>query len=65
MLARIRKWCKRQGLRFAKFLIEKAQINAGAPVRMSPQEEPVVAEPVANVRGRYRLRTLVSRMPKE
>ena len=65
MLTRVQKWGNSQGLRFAKSLLEEAHIKIGDQVRVSVQDGRIVVEPVATVRGRYRLKALVSRMPKD
>ena len=65
MLTRVRKWGNSQGLRFAKSLLAEAHIKVGDQVRVSVQEGRIIVEPAADVRGRYELKALVSRMPKE
>lgn len=65
MLTRIQKWGNSQGLRFAKSVLEEAHIAVGDRVRVSVREGRIIVEPVAEVRGRYELEALVSRMPKE
>ncbi len=65
MLTRVRKWGNSQGLRFAKALLAEAHIKVGDRVRVSVQDGRIIVEPAADVRGRYELKALVSRMPKE
>lgn len=65
MLTRIRKWGNSQGMRFAKSVLEEAHVKVGDQVRVSVQHGRIIVEPVADVRGRYELKALVSRMPKE
>ena len=65
MLTRIRKWGNSQGMRFAKSVLEEAHVQVGDQVRVSVQHGRIIVEPVADVRGRYELKTLVSRMPEE
>ena len=65
MLTRVRKWGNSQGLRFAKSVLAEARIKIGDRVRVSVQEGRIIVEPAADVRGRYELKELVSRMPKE
>lgn len=65
MLTRIRKCGNSQGMRFAKSVLEEAHVKVGDQVRVSVQHGRIIVEPVADVRGRYELKALVSRMPKE
>ena len=46
-------------------VLEEAHIEIGDRVRVSVREGRIIVEPVADVRGRYELKALVSRMPKE
>lgn len=65
MLTKVQKWGNSQGLRFTKAILEEAQINVGDEVDVSVQKGRIIVEPVTKVRGRYDLKELVSRMPKE
>ncbi len=65
MLSKVQKWGNSQGLRFAKTLLQEAQINVGDEVNVSVQEGRIIIEPVTKVRGKYDLKELVSKMPQE
>jgi antitoxin MazE len=64
MLARVQKWGNSQGLRFPKAILEEARVNVGDEVRVSVRGRKIIIEPVEKVRGKYDLKDLVSRMPK-
>ena len=64
MLTKIQKWGNSQGLRVTKALLDEARINVGDAVNVSVRKGRIVVEPVTRVRGRYNLKTLISRMPK-
>lgn len=65
MLTKVQKWGNSQGLRLTKPLLEEARLEVGDQVRVSVAGGRIVVERVARVRGRYDLKALVSRMPKE
>ena len=65
MVTTVQKWGNSQGLRFTKSVLEEARIKVGDRVRVSVRKGRITVEPVSRVRGRYDLRALVSRMPKE
>jgi antitoxin MazE len=64
MLAKVQKWGNSQGLRFPKAILEEAHVNVGDEVRVSVRGRKIIIEPVEKVRGKYDLKELVSRMPK-
>ena len=64
MVTKVQKWGNSQGIRFAKTILEDAQIEVGAEVTVSAQAGRIVIEPLTRVRGRYDLKDLVSKMPK-
>jgi antitoxin MazE len=64
MLAKVQKWGNSQGLRFPKAILEEARVNVGDEVRVSVRGRKIIIEPVEKVRGKYDLKDLVSRMPK-
>ncbi|MBI3801827.1 MAG: AbrB/MazE/SpoVT family DNA-binding domain-containing protein [Deltaproteobacteria bacterium] len=64
MVAKVQKWGNSQGLRFPKALLEEVQVNVGDEVRVSVRGRKIIIEPVEKVRGKYNLKDLVSRMPK-
>ena len=64
MLMKIRKWGNSQGLRFTKAILEEARTGVGDRVRVSVREGRNIVEPVATVRGRHDLKTLVSAIPE-
>ncbi len=64
MLAKVQKWGNSQGLRFPKAILEEVRVNVGDEVRVSVRGRKIIIEPVEKVRGKYDLKELVSRMPK-
>ena len=44
--------------------MDEARINVGDEVKVSVRKGQIIVEPVIKVRGRYNLKTLVSKMPK-
>jgi antitoxin MazE len=64
MLAKVQKWGNSQGLRFPKAILEEARVNVGDEVRVSVRGRKIIIEPVEKVRGKYDLKELVARMPK-
>jgi len=65
MVTRIQKWGNSQGLRFAKTVLQQAQIQVGDEVEVSVRGRKIVIEPLEKVRGRYDLRELVAQMPED
>ena len=64
MVTKLQKWGNSQGLRVPKELLEEVQIDVGDEVKISVQRGRIIVEPTSNVRGRYSLKKLVSRIPK-
>ena len=64
MLAKVQKWGNSQGLRFPKAILEEVRVNVGDEVRVSVRGRKIIIEPVEKVRGKYDLKELVARMPK-
>lgn len=64
MLTKVQKWGNGQGLRFAKAILEEAQIDVGDEVNVSVQKGRIIVEPVTRMRGHRDLKTLISQMPE-
>ena len=64
MLTKVQKWGNGQGLRFAKAILEEAQINVGDEVNVSVQKGRIIVEPVTRMGGHCDLETLISQMPE-
>jgi len=47
-----------------KALLEDVDVKAGDPVQVSVQGQPVIIEPLKKIRGKYNLKTLISKIPK-
>ncbi len=65
MLTKIQKWGNSQGLRLAKSLLEDANLGVGDEVDISVKEGIMIVTPAKKIRGRYALKDLVSRIPKD
>ncbi len=64
MVTKVQKWGNSQGLRFSKELLREAQIGVGDDVQVSVRGGRIIVEPLTKVRGRYRLKELVKKIPK-
>jgi antitoxin MazE len=64
MLTKLQKWGNSQGLRVSKAVLEEAKLKVGDEVSVSVQGQRIVIESVTKIRGKYRLKDLVSKMPK-
>ena len=64
MITKVPKWGNSQGLRFPKSLLEDAQVKIRDPVKVSVQDQKIIIEPITRIRGKYILRELVARLPK-
>ena len=65
MLTKVQKWGNSQGLRFTKALLNEAHIHVGDEVNVSVQKGRIIVEPVTRIRGRFDLKALVAKMPKD
>ena len=65
MITKIQKWGNSQGLRLSKALLSDAQIDVGDAVEVAVREGNLTIKPLRRVRGRYDLRKLVDRIPKD
>ncbi len=65
MLAKIQKWGNSQGLRLSKNLLEDAKLDIGDEVDISVKDGIVILKPAKRIRGRYNLKDLVARIPKD
>ncbi len=65
MVTKVQRWGNSQGLRFPKALLEDVHIKVGDAVQMSVQGGKIIIESLEKVRGKYDLKELVSRMPKD
>ena len=64
MLAKIQKWGNSQGLRLAKNLLADAQLGIGDQVDISVKDGIMIVTPAQKIRGRYKLKDLVARIPE-
>ena len=64
MITTVQKWGNSQGLRLSKELLSHVEIGVGDTVEVSEHEGTLVITPACRVRGRYDLRELVRRIPK-
>lgn len=64
MVTKVQKWGNSQGLRVSKEVLEQAQIGLGDEVKVSVRGGRIVVEPLTKVRGRYKLKDLLARIPK-
>ena len=64
MVTKVQKWGNSQGLRVPKDVLEQAQIGVGDDVQVSVLAGRIIVEPVTKIRGRYKLKALVAKIPK-
>lgn len=64
-MAAIQKWGNSQGIRFPKEVMEEAGIAVGDEVEVSVRGGAIIVKPARRVRGRYRLKDLLARMPAD
>lgn len=64
MVTKVQKWGNSQGLRFSKEVLEQVQIAVGDEVNISVRGGRIIVEPLTKVRGRYKLKDLLARIPK-
>jgi len=65
MITKVQKWGNSQGLRLSKALLSDAEIDVGDAVDVAVRKGALIVTPVRRVRGRYSLRDLVRRVPKD
>jgi antitoxin MazE len=63
MITKVQKWGNSQGLRFSREILEKASITIGEQVDVSARKGEIVVKPAVLVRGKYRLKDLIAKMP--
>ncbi len=51
-------------MRFSKSLLEKAKMGVGDQVEVIAEEGQIIVKTPHQIRGKYRIRDLVARMPK-
>ena len=65
MLSKIQKWGNSQGLRIPKNLLIDAQLGVGDEVDINVKDGIMIVTPTNFVRGKYNLKDLVARIPKD
>ena len=65
MVTKIQKWGNSQGLRLARHVLEEANLTTGDDVSVTVKNGAIIISPLKKIRGRYNLKELVSRIPKD
>lgn len=65
MVTKIQRWGNSQGLRVSKDILQEARIAVGDEVEVVANGRQIVIRPRVRVKGRYSLKDLVARMPKD
>jgi antitoxin MazE len=65
MHTKIQKWGNSQGLRLAKNVLEDAHLGVGDEVDVAARDGIIVIAPIRKIRGRYRLKDLVAKIPED
>jgi antitoxin MazE len=63
MVTKIQKWGNSQGIRISRDVLQKAHISMGDTVDISVQTGKIIVKPAAPIRGKYKLKNLLSQMP--
>jgi antitoxin MazE len=63
MHIKVQKWGNSQGLRFPKHVLQEANLNIGDELNIFVRNGKIILEPLNNVRNKYSLKELVSKMP--
>lgn len=64
MVTKIQKWGNSQGLRFPKAILNQVHIDVGDEVNIKIRQGTIVIKSVTNIRGKYSLKKLISKIPK-
>jgi antitoxin MazE len=64
MQTKIQKWGNSQGLRFPKHILQEAQISVEDELNIFVSDGKIVIEPVNKNKNKYKIKDLVSQMPK-
>ncbi|HIJ65222.1 MAG TPA: AbrB/MazE/SpoVT family DNA-binding domain-containing protein [Candidatus Hydrogenedentes bacterium] len=64
MVTKVQKWGNSQGLRLSKAVLEDAHLSVGDSVDVTVRQGEIIVSPVHRVHGKYDLRRLVARIPK-
>jgi antitoxin MazE len=65
MLSKVQKWGNSQGIRIPKNLLENSHIMIGEEINISANNGKITIEPTHKIRGKYDIRDLISKMPKD
>ena len=65
MLSKVQQWGNSQGIRIPKSLLHDSRIKVGEEVDISVQEGKIIIESINKVHGRYGIKELVAKMPKD
>ena len=65
MLSKVQKWGNSQGIRIPKNILENSHIKIGEEVDISVKNGSIVVEPTNRILGKYDIRDLACRMPKD
>ena len=65
MLSKIQKWGNSQGIRIPKSFLELSNIKIGEDVDIMVQDGKIIVEPTNTIRGRYNIKDLSAKMPKD
>jgi antitoxin MazE len=65
MTTKVQRWGNSQGLRIARTLLKDARIAIGDEVDLVVDDGVILIRPVGRVRGKYSLKKLVARIPKD
>lgn len=63
MITKLQKWGNSQGLRFPKEILEKVHMSVGDEVDIAVKHGEIVIKTPTQIRGRYKLKNLMSKVP--
>ena len=64
MPTKLQKWGNSRGFRITKQQLEAAHLSVGDEVEVEVRDGVITVSPARRIRGRYGLKELVARMPK-
>ncbi len=65
MVSKIQPWGNSQGIRIPKNLLNESHIKIGEEVDISLRDGKIIIQPVKKIHGRYDIKALVAKMPKD
>ncbi len=65
MVSKLQQWGNSQGIRIPKSILKDSHIKIGEEVDLSLRDGKIIIQPVKKIHGRYDIKALVAKMPKD